>query len=136
MSTCSCHYKSTCIVFALIASIIVGIIASFLQITAAITITPVILWVLFASAVALFAILLLSSVLAIRLGRSCDQCAILDAILAGVLGTILFALILLTTGIVATSILTAILIGLLLFSYTLALTSLACYIRCTLNCDN
>ena len=136
MSTCSCRYKSTCIIFALISSIIVGIIASFLQITAAITITPVFLWVLFASAVALLAILLLSSALTTKLGRNCDACAILNAILAGILGSILFALILLTTGIVATSILTAILIGLLLFSYTLALTALACYIRCTLNCDD
>ena len=134
MSMCSCRYKSNCVIAALIVSLIIGIVTSFLQITAVITITPVFLWVLFGIAVGLLGILLLSSSLQSRAGTCVDQCAILNTVLIGILGTILFAVVLLAVGIVATSVISAILIGLLLFSFSLALTALACYVRCVLNC--
>lgn len=89
---------------------------------------------LFGIAVGLLGILLLSSSLQGRGGTCMDQCSILDAVLLGILGTILFAVVLLAVGIVATSVASAILVGLLLFSFSLALTALACYVRCVLNC--
>lgn len=136
MTTCSCRYNASCILFAVITSLIVGIIASFLQITAAITITPAFLWTLFGVVLGLFAVLLFSSAQLSRTGSGCDRCAILNIALAGILGTVLFSVILLIAGIVATSIISAIFVGLLLFSFALTLTSLACYIRCTLNCGD
>ena len=134
MPVCCSRYKSNCIITALIVSLIIGIVASFLQITAVITITPVFLWVLFGIAIVLLGILTLSSVLQSRGGTCTDQCTILNVVLLGILGTILFAGILLTVGIVATSIISAILVGLLLFSFGLTLTALTCYIRCSANC--
>jgi len=134
MSMCSCRYKCNCVIAALIVSLIIGIVTAFLQITAVITVTPAFLWVLFGIAVGLLAILLLSSSLQCRIAGCTDQCSILDAVLLGILGTILFAVVLLAVGIVATSVISAILVGLLLFSFSLALTALACYVRCVLNC--
>ena len=132
MSTCY-RYKCNCSILALIASLVIGIIGAFLQITAVITVTPVILWVLFGIGVALLGLLVLSS--ALQTGRSCPEgCSILNTLLIGNLGTILFASVLLLVGITATSIISAILIGLVLFFFSLALTTLACYIRCIDGC--
>ncbi len=125
-------YKCSCAIAALVISLIVGVITSFLQITAAITITPVFLWALFGIAVLFLVTLVLSS--SQRSGDCPDQCVILDFVLAGILGTILFALVLLAVGITATSAISAILAGLLLFSFSLALTAQACWIRCSLRC--
>ena len=54
--------------------------------------------------------------------------------LIGILGAILFAVVLLAVGIVATSVFNAILVGLLLFFFTLALTATACLVRCFAEC--
>lgn len=135
MSMCSCRYKCNCVIAALIVSLIIGIVTAFLQITAVITVTPVFLWVLFGIAVGLLAVLLLSSSMQNRAAGCMDQCSILDVVLLGILSTILFAMVLLAVGIVATSVVSAILVGLLLFSFSLALTALACYLRCILSCE-
>ena len=132
MSTC-CRYKCSCTILALIASLVIGIIGAFLQITAVITVTPVILWVLLGIAVALLGLLVLSA--ALQTCRSCPEgCSILNTLLIGSLGTILFAAVLLLVGITATSVVSAILVGLVLFFFSLALTTLACYIRCLSGC--
>ena len=134
MSTCSCRYKCNCSVLALIVSLVIGIVAAFLQITAVITVTSVFLWVLFGIAVAFLGILVLSSALQGRNGACFDQCTVLNTVLIGILGTILFAVVLLLVGITATSVISAILVGLLLFFFSLTLTALACYTQCVLNC--
>ena len=135
MSMCDCRYKCSCTIGALIASLVIGIIGAFLQITAVITITPVILWVLFGISVAVLGLLLLST--ALHTGRSCPEiCSILNVLLIGSLGTILFSAVLLLVGITATSVISAILIGLVLFFFGLTLTTLACYIRCIANCGD
>lgn len=134
MSMCSCRYKCDCVVWALIASLIIGVITAFLQITAVITVTPVFLWVLFGIAVGILGLLLLTSGMGGRNSGCPDQCGILNTVLAGILGTILFAAILLAVGIVATSVISAILVGVLVFFFSLILTALACYIRCLTNC--
>ena len=132
MSTC-CRYKCSCTILALIASLVIGIIGAFLQITAVITVTPVILWVLFGIAVALLGLLALSA--SAGSGKSCpENCTILNTLLIGALGTVLFSAVLLLVGIVATSVVSAILVGLVLFFFSLALTTLACYIRCLAGC--
>jgi len=135
MSVCSCHYTRNCSIAALIASLILGVVAAFLQITAVITITPVILWVLFGIAVGLLAVLTLASALLVRCSTCKELCPILRTVQLGILGTVLFAGILLTVGITATSVISAILIGLLLFFFSLALTSLTCYIQCIMDCE-
>lgn len=136
MSTCSCRYKCTCIIAALIAAIIIGVIASFLQITAAITITPAFLWTLFGIGVGLLAVLLLATSEMHNAHVGWCQCTTLNAVLIGLLGTVLFAVVLLGVGIVATSVTSAVLVGLLLFSFSFALSTLACHIRAIANCGD
>ena len=121
---------------AVITSVIIGVVTSFLQITGVITVAPVFLWVVFGIAVGYLAVLVAATALARRTERASCLCGSVKALLAGVLGSILLATVLLAVGIVATSILSAILVGLLLFFFTLTLTSSACFVLCLVDCDN
>lgn len=133
MSLPACQYKCSCTAAAFIASLIVGIFAAFLQITAVITITPVFLWVAFGIAVVYLGLLAAASVITRTIAP--DECRYqaLNALLLGILGTVLLSLILLAVGITATSVLSAILVGLLLFFFSLALTGTACFVKCLVN---
>lgn len=134
MSLCSCNFKCSCTLCAIIASVIIGVITTFLQITAVITVAPVFLWVTFGIAIVYLGILVISAALVQRTDSCGGMCTALNALLLGILGTILLAVILLAVGIVATSLLSAILIGLLLFFFTLMLTSTACIVKCFTVC--
>lgn len=134
MSVCGCNYKCNCALAALVVSLILGVIAAFLQITGVITVTMVFLWVLFGIAVGLLGTLVLASAVRERNCGCSERCSTLNTVLAGVLGTILFSVILLAVGITATSVISAILVGLLVFSFSLTMTALACHILCAFNC--
>ena len=133
MTLCNC--KCSCTAAAVIASVIVGVLAAFLQITAVITVTPVFLWVAAGVAAVYLGILVLRAGCFAGEGRTC-ACAALNALLVGILGTILLALILLAVGIVATSVLSAILVGLTLFFFTLTISATACFVRTAAGCGN
>lgn len=137
MSNCSinCNCQNGCTVLAVIASSVIGIITAFLTITAAITVTPVFLWVLFGIAVVYLAIALITSY-TVRCSaiRSC-VCTILPVLLTGILGTVLAAVILLAFSFVATSIIGAIITGALLFFFSLTLTTTACLTSCAAGCN-
>ncbi len=133
MSLCCPTNRCSCTLAAVIISLILGIVAAFLQITAVFTITPVFLWVALGIAVGFLGLLTLSHE---ARDRCPGQCTILAALLAGILGTILFSSLLLAIGIVATSVLTALLTGLVVFFLSLALTSAACNILCRANCTD
>ncbi len=127
--------RTNCTVIAVAASLIIGIITAFLRITAAIAITPVFLWVLFGIAVVYLAVTLVSGALFRK--ESCnDLCAIVTALLVGILGTVLLSIVLLAIEFVATSIIGAILTGGLLFFFFLIVTSAACLVRCFFNCND
>ena len=132
MTLCNC--KCSCTLLSGIASLIIGIIAAFLQITGTITVTTAFLWVVFGIGVGSLGILLLSG----SEQQPCSQCSCactaLNAALIGSLGSVLFSLILLAVGIVATSIVSAVLVGLTLLFLTLLLTSITCIIRSIFNC--
>ncbi len=134
---CNCTSKCNCVLFAVIAAVIVGIVAAFLQITAVITVTPVFLWVALGIAVVYLAGLAAATILA-RSPRqqSICACSALNALLVGILSTIFFSAVLLAVGIVATSVFSAIVIGLLAASLTLTFVSTACYIRSLADCAN
>lgn len=132
----NCNCKFNCVGLAVIASIIVGIVTAMLRITAVITVTPAFLWVLFGIAVVYLAVLLIvSAVFRGYGGRSC-VCMNLPAILAGILGTILTAVILLAITFEATSIIGAIITGALLFFFSLILTATACLVKCIAGCSD
>ena len=134
MTLCNC--KCSCSLFSALAGVILGVIAAFLQITGTITVTPTFLWVLSGIAVAYLGILVLASAALEQCSRCGCICASLEAVLAGALGTILFAAILLAVGIVATSVVSAILVGLLVAALALTIGGTACYVRCLADCGD
>ena len=127
----NCGCRSDCVGISVVASIIVGIIAAFLRITGAITVTAAFLWVALGVAVVYLAVLLLAT--ALRRRNTC--CTPLSAVLIGILGTILFAVILLAITFAATSVAGAVITGLLLAFSSLIFTATACLIRCFSECD-
>lgn len=127
---CECSYKCNCTLWAVIASVILGIIAAFLQITAVITVTDTFLWVVFGIAIVYLGVLLVATALSSNEdGCGCKSNS-LSALLAGILGTVLISVILLAVGVVATSVVSAILVGLLVLSFSLTVGSTACYVKC------
>lgn len=133
MSQIVCRCRPACTTLALIASVIIGVVTAFLQITGVILATPAFLWVALGIAVVYLGIQTLAAALA-RRRESAGCCRQLGTVLVGILGTILFSVVLLAVGIVATSILSAILVGVLLFFLSLTVTGTACYIRCLAEC--
>ena len=134
MTLCGCKNKWDCTGIAIIASLVVGIIAAFLQITAVITVTPVFLWVAFGIAVVYLAITLIAASFAQDSGSCGSPCVALSALLLGILGTVLFAVVLLAITFAATSVIGAIIVGGLVFSFSLTLTSTACLVKHLINC--
>ncbi len=131
-----CNCKIGCTVWALIASVLVGVLTAFFQITGAITVTAAFLWVVLGIAVVYLFGLLVVSFLEGRVTCKSCKCTGIGTVLIGILGSILLSVILLAFGVVATSVVSAILVGLLLFFFTLTLSGAACLIRCLTDCDD
>ena len=133
---CNCGCRCRCSLTALIASLLLGVIAAFLRITGVLNLTTTFLWAAFIVAVVYLATLILSmSVMCKREARDC-LCTNLRALLAGALGTVLFALVLLLIDVTATSVIGAILAGVLIFFFTLLLAGSACLVRCLADCGD
>lgn len=132
-----CNCRISCPLLSVVTSIIIGIIAAFLQISAVITITPAFLWVVLGIAVVYLAVLLVVTATLegpdVRIGCLCP---ILSTLLIGILGAILFSIILLGVAFAATSIIGAIFTGALLAFLSLLITSTVCLIKCLAICDN
>ena len=135
MNSCGCNPRINCTILALIISIIVGVVTAFLQILGVITATTAFLWVALGIAVVYLAGLVVASARNRRTERPACVCRVLNALLTGILGTVLLSLVLLAVGIVATSVLSAIGVGVLLFFLTLIFTASACYVRCVADCN-
>ena len=134
MSMCCCETKCRCILLSLVAGVILGVVAAFLQITGMITVTPAFLWVVLGIAVVYLAVFVIAGALQNRQGAGECFCDTLDTVLAGILGSALFAVVLLAVGITATSVVSAILVGLLVFFLALTLTATACFVRKLMDC--
>lgn len=136
MALINCNCRGTCTTAALIAGAIIGVLAAFFQITGVVTVTTAFLWVVFGIAVGYLGVLLIAAALTRHEDRRECTCTALNTLLVGILGAILFAVVLLAVGIVATSVVSAILVGLLLFFFTLTLAGTACCVRCLADCDS
>ena len=132
---CNCNCRWSCTLLAIISAAVLGVIAAFLFISGTIAVTTTFLWVALGIGVVYLAGLAVASTRCRCADPRNCLCRALDALLAGVLGTILASLILLAVGIVATSTLSAVLVGALVFFLWLALASAACYVRCAADCD-
>ena len=134
MSIFCCETKCRCILASIIASAILGVLAAFFQITGVITVATPFLWVAFGIGVVYLAVLVIAGALQGAHDADCCFCDTLDTLLAGILGSILVAVILLAVGITATSVVSAILVGLLVFFFALPLTATACLVRKIVDC--
>lgn len=134
MSIFGCNCRNRCALLAIVASVIIGIVAAFLQITGTITVTPVFLIVAFGIAVAALGVLVIATALVRRYAGAC-LCTALQTLLTGILGTILLSVVLLAVGIVATSVISAILVGLTAGFFALTITGSACFVRCLADCE-
>lgn len=135
--TCNdCGCRRDCTFFAVIASIIIGVVTAFLRFAAVISVTPAFLWVLFAIAVAYLALTPITLALIRRYGATCCICRVLPSLLTGILGTILTSVILLSIAFAATSIIGAIITGLLLLFFTLTVVSVSCLATCAARCND
>ena len=136
MAIFCCENKPSCVGLSVIASVILGVIAALLRITAVITVTPAFLWVALGIAIVYLAILLATTGYGRANSCRCGN-GTLTAILAGILGTALISVILLAITFVATSIIGAILTGLLILFLSLIVTATACLVsRCCGRQDN
>ena len=130
MPTCNCNFRCSCVIAAVIASVILGVVAAFLQITGAITVTPAFLWVVLGVSIGYLGILLATAG-----RRDAECCAAIGTVLAGILGAALFAVVLLAVGITATSVVSAFLVGLLVLFAALTVAGTACLVRCVSDCE-
>lgn len=125
MTQCNRICRTPCQLAAVIAGLIIGVI----------TVTVPFLLVAFGIGVVYLLALLPTVALMDRTERSYCRCDNLRVVLAGILGTILFAVILLAVGITATSVISAILAGLLAAFVTLIFVGTACLVRCIAGCE-
>lgn len=132
MAMCGCYCKRDCTFFAVIVSVILGIVGAFLQISGVVTVTATALLVAGGIAVVYLAALVLATVVRRTEQRGC--CSPLRTVLVGILGTILFSVVLLAVGITATSVINAILVGLLTAFFALTLTASACLVQRAADC--
>ena len=134
MSICTC--KTNCSIFAIVGSIIVGIIAAILRTTAVITVTPAFLWVVLGVAVVYLAVVLAVSANLSGTNIKGCVCPILSVLLTGILGAILTSVILLAITFVATSVIGAIITGALIAFFSLIFTETTCLIKCLARCSD
>ena len=135
MAIFCCDNRPDCVGLAAAVSVILGIIAAFLRITAVISVTPAFLWVTLGVAIGFLAVLLGFAGCCLRV-TACNCGNALTAVLAGILGTAVLSVVLLAISFAATSIVGAILVGLLVLFFFLILFGAACLIRCLANTQN
>lgn len=136
MSLFNYNTRCRCNTTAIILSLILGIIAAFLQITSVIAIAPIFLGIAFGVAALYLVILFLGAALRRRNDERDCRCPAINTILVGILGTILFSLVLILVDIAAASVIGAILVGLLVFFFSLIFTATACLIRTLFDCQS
>ena len=136
MSIVNCGRRRDCTGIALIASLVIGIIGAFLQITASITLTPIFFAVALGIAIVYLAVTLIATSLSNGTTECNGCCTPLNAVLISILGTILFSVILLAVTFAATSVIGAIVVGALFFFFSLLITTTACLAKCLASCGN
>ena len=131
-----CCCRRDCVLLSVVAAAILGVIGAFLQISGLITVTSAFVWVALGIAVGYLAVLAGGFLLRKCAAPSGCLCRAVSTVLVGILGTQLFAVILLAVGVVATSVLSAILVGLLVAALSLTLGATACLVRCLADCES
>ena len=132
MALFCCESRCRCSLVTVLAAVVIGVVTAFLQITGAITVTTAFLWAVLGVALLYLAVLLATAALT-RRTAGCT-CTALNTVLTGIVGTVLFGIVQLAFGIVATSVVSAVITGLLAASFTLIVGGSACFAKCTTCC--
>lgn len=136
MTFLNCENRRDCIGIALILSLVIGVVAAFLQITGTFTLTPIFSIVAFGIAILYLAVILIATSLAQRVSSYNRCCPSLSWLLFAIAGTILSSVVLLLIAFPATSVVGALFVGVLFFFFTLTIASTTCFIRCLADCRN
>lgn len=122
--------RCVCTIYSIISSIIFGIVAAILRFKGLIAFSPVFLWALFGVSAAVLVVLIAALAYGNQLRECKCKCTILNTLLAGILGTILFSVLLLGIGCIRSIAISAVLGGLLIAFFSLAVTNTACFVKC------
>ena len=129
-----CNCKFNCTLTAIVASLIAGVAATLLAVTSTLILTPVFLWVILGTGLGLTAIAFAGAIFGCN-SAIYGCCFPLNALLVGAVGSILGAAVLLLTDLAATGIVSALISGAAVFFFTLAITSVACFVKCVSGCS-
>ena len=135
MTNGCCTCRRDCTLWALIISVILGIVVAFLQVTAVIVLPVTVPMGAFALAVVYLATVLVVSALLRCQADRCCLCSGVYGVLAGALLTALAAVVLMVVPLAADSIATAVVVGILAGAISLTLTATVCLVRCLTGCN-
>ena len=136
MSILNCDIRCNCSGFAIIASLIIGIITSFFRLTGTLIETTAFLWVILGIAVVYLALTLFAAILTGTTSDFRNLCSALTLLLIGLVGTIFVAIVMLAFEFAATSVIGAIALGLLILFFFLSIISAACLVRYITKANN
>ncbi len=122
-----CSNRNDCLIIAVAASILIGIVTAILSATEIITLIPAFLWALLSVAVVYLLVTFVASSLRRFDTPYCSK-ILITAFIVGILGTILFSILLLVLPIALASPAGIIFSGLLLASFSLIITSVSCLV--------
>ncbi len=134
MSNSYCCCRRDCTTWAIVVSVVLGVLAVFLQVTGVITIGVAALTAALGVGLVALAVLLLAMATASG-GDGYCLCRSVTAALAGAIGTIVLAIVLLALALPATGLAFLLLSGLLVAAFTLLVASVVCLIRCLTGCN-
>ncbi|MGN1194407.1 MAG: hypothetical protein ACI4SB_02895 [Acutalibacteraceae bacterium] len=135
LNDCDCKFRCVCTVYAIISSIILGLVAAVLSVCRVICFKPVFFWFLLVISIVYLAVLIIAAVLK-KDERQCKcKCQILNTLLAGILGTVAISILLLGIGHCIPCGLSAVLIGVLIAFFSLTVTSTACLVKLLTMCE-
>ena len=130
---CGGKRRCTCTLYSILSSVILGIVAVILRLCGLVAFQPAFLWVLLVVSLVYLAVLIAAPAYGNHL-REC-KCTILNTLLAGILGTVVFSGLLLGLGCIKWTVLSAVLGGLLIAFFSLMVTNTACFVKCLAFCE-
>lgn len=126
---CNSKRRSACTLCSVLSSVIFGVVAAILRFRGLIAFTPAFFWVLLGASLMILAVLIAVA----ACGKHCRACKwkgrILNTLLAGILGTVLFSVLLLGIGYIKSTGLSAVLGGVLIAFFSLTVINTACLVK-------
>ena len=132
---CGGKRSCACTLYSILSSVIFGIVAVILRLCGLVAFQPAFLWVLLIVSLVYLAVLIAAPAYGNHLRECKCKCTILNTLLAGILGTVVFSGLLLGLGCIKWTVLSAVLGGLLIAFFSLTITNTACFVKCLAFCE-